>query len=509
MRDRTLTPATGKVATRLIADPAHRPFRLRDCSLKPATLDEVTPRRIADPTSWAFSLALLGVVLTFLLPSGMLVTFGLYSDDPGGNPLTKFHPATYVFVAAAWLALYGRRGTGLTALFRDRPLLALAIVLIVACTAYSISVWGVAGAALYIETYLSAALAAVALETGTDRQLRRLAYLILALCLIGVWISLVEGRLGQQFFPQAPIHLSAAQVKGMLQFGGQASEFRGAAFYTHPLTGAMVTSLALFLVMGMRLGWWFAAFAFGWFFVGLLSFGGRAALGTTMLMITSAALFQLAFSLVKRELNLGFLAAFVAGSILVPLLTAVLVTETNIGARIVGHLYEDDSAQVRFIQWQILPLLNFHDVLFGVSADHFESLKSQVGLTGLDVENPWLLTFLGLGSLGWPLLLGGMFSLMLHLGRRANTGASWMLVTAALLICSTSNSLGRKTPDLVFLSVFAVALSGFKARQEEAPPKPARSQISEYSGPIGDRARNLTPVAQSPRHRGLREGAHA
>ena len=127
----------------------------------------------------------------------------------------------------------------------------------------------------------------------------------------------------------------------------------------------------------------------------------------------------------------------------------------------------------------------WHDVLFGVNADRLDLLKTQIGLSTTrlqDIENPWLLTFLGLGLLGWPLLLGSLFTLMLHLGRRANTGASWMLVTVVLLICSTSNSLGRKTPDLVFLSIFAIALSSFKARQEQAPSGSARSYISECSG---------------------------
>jgi hypothetical protein len=172
-----------------------------------------------------------------------------------------------------------------------------------------------------------------------------------------------------------------------------------------------------------------------------------------------------------------------------------------VGQRIAGHLYEDDSAYARVLQWRVLPLLNSHDVLFGVSADRFDALKAQTGLTsGLDIENPWLLTFLDLGLLGWPLLLGGLFSLMLHLGRRANTGASWMLGTAVMLICSTSNSLGRKTPDLVFLSIF-------KARQEQAAPEPARSYISEYSGLPG-KERNLAFVPQS-RERSLRESARA
>ena len=49
---------------------------MRERTLRPATV-EVAPRRIANPTSWVYRLALFGVVLTILLPSSMLLAFGV------------------------------------------------------------------------------------------------------------------------------------------------------------------------------------------------------------------------------------------------------------------------------------------------------------------------------------------------------------------------------------------------------------------------------------------------
>jgi hypothetical protein len=457
----------------------------------------------------AFTLAFVAVVLTFLLPGNFLVNIGAYSETAGGNPLTKFHPATYMTVFAAWLALYGGRNRGgFVALFRDRPALAWSVALIVISILYSALMIGVNGIALYVETYLAPALLLVALETGTERQLRILGYTILVFALVNVLISLMEGR--------AEVHLIAPTVgtagEGLKRIVDKGvDEFRGAALYSHPLTGSLVTSMVLFLALGMRLRAWLSTAVLVALIIGLLSFGGRSALATTLTLITSAALFQLSAGLVTRRLDVGFLMAFIAGSLLLPVLLMVVSTTTDIGQRIFTHLYLDDSADVRTIQWQILHYLNLHDVLFGVSVDRQVLLKVQVGLmrTGTDIENFWLLIFLGLGLVGFPVLVGALFLLLWHQGRRANTPIGWMIVTVTLFICSTSNSLGRKTPDLVFLAACMAALTGFRLTQQEQEqvPQPAEQpadpgrRTALTGSPLEDRVRSL---AGRPRARPAR-----
>jgi hypothetical protein len=118
----------------------------------------------------------------------------------------------------------------------------------------------------------------------------------------------------------------------------------------------------------------------------------------------------------------------------------------------------------------VLSLLNVHDLLFGGEGDRIGLLKAQIGLTGAgsDIENPWLLTFLALGVIGFPFLMAALFLFLWHLGRRVDTPIGWLIVIATLLICSTNNSLGRKVPDLMFLSGIMIALSGFKSEQRES-----------------------------------------
>ncbi len=440
----------------------------RERILAPVPIGQTIGIRRADSAHIAFVLGFITIVLVFLLPASLLVYLKVYSDAPGDSVLTKFHPATYTAVLGAWFALYGnRRSGGVVGLFRERPALAWSIVLILATTVYSVLNFGLSGIALYVETYLAAALTAVALEMGKPRQLRALGYTMVVFCLINVAISLMEGATQTHFLPLDP-GLGKNVDLGI-------EDFRGQAFYTHPLTGALVTSMALFSLLGMRFRGWVAAAMFGAFMVGLMSFGGRSALFTSLTTLVAAALFQMASGLATRRLNIGFLAAFIAGVFLLPVLFAILTTMTDVGMRIMTHLYMDNSADVRIVQWRVLPLLNFHDILFGASLTRIEQLKVLVGLTGpgADIENGWLLLFLSLGVIGFPIIAGALFLFVSHLGKRADMPVAWLVVIVTVLISATNNSLGRKTPDLIFLAAFTVALSGFGARANELDEEPA------------------------------------
>jgi hypothetical protein len=219
--------------------------------------------RHSDPRRYAFPLAFAAIVLVFALPHNLLVRHGFAFDAPGGNPLTKFHPATYVAILAVWFALYRARGEGgITGLFRERPALAWSISLTLLCVVHSLINFGISGVAVYVETYLVAMVVTVSLEIGTERQLSVLGYTILAFALINVAVSLLEGHTETHFLPIGQDLLDPIQGKPLDE---GVDEFRGQAFYEHPLTGALVTSMALFMVLGMRLRGWITGAIFGFF----------------------------------------------------------------------------------------------------------------------------------------------------------------------------------------------------------------------------------------------------
>ena len=111
--------------------------------------------------------------------------------------------------------------------------------------------------------------------------------------------------------------------------------------------------------------------------------------------------------IVTRNLSMGFVGMIAAAVLILPPLMLVLITSTDIGERILTHLYVDDSAEVRNIQWLVLNHLNLHDVLFGVPLDRLDVLKYQIGLgeATTDIENFWLLMFLNLGVMGFVVFL--------------------------------------------------------------------------------------------------------
>jgi hypothetical protein len=385
--------------------------------------------------------------------------------------LIKLHPATYVVSIACFMALFMVRpaGSGLVRFFRNTPALATYAVLILFCAFYSITNVGFSGAAVYVESYLSAALLAVALEGGTDRQRRALAWWIIGFCLLSVVISIAETATQAHLIPVSYGDDVDANTKQLID---DVSDFRGDGLFGHPLTAALCASMATFLLLWMEMNGLLKAGLFTALLIGLLSFGGRAALATTVIMVTAAAGVQLIRGMARRNLSLSFLGALTAGIVILPPLIIMVIAGTDIGERIITHMYFDDSASVRNTQWLVLYHLNLHDVLFGVPPAHLDVLKYQIGLgtATTDIENFWLLMFLNLGIIGFVVFLIALGLLIMHLGRTVNHPLGWMLLVAAILINSTSNSLGRKSVDLFFMVACLIAMTGYSKTAPVARP---------------------------------------
>ena len=414
----------------------------------------------------AFTIALVAVILQFLFSGNTLAVLGIDYASAGGNPLFKLHPATYLIALAAFmvLLLQSPSGSGLVRFFHAKPALASFLVLITFCMFYSVANVGFSGAATYIESYVAAGLLAVVLEDGTERQKRALAWWIIGFCVLNIIISIGESATQTHLIE---LHVSDEPTTEMTL---DSDEFRGAGLFGHPLTAALVTSMSTFMLLRMRMNGLLKAGLFTFLLVGLLSFGGRAALATTVVLLTGAAAVVLVRGIVRRNLSIEFIGMLVAAIVILPLLTLVLVTSTDIGARVISHMYLDDSAQVRSTQWEVLNYLNLNDVLFGVTPDRLFLLKYQIGLGNAttDIENFWLLMFLNLGAIGFVVFLIALALLIAHLGRTTAHPLGWMLLIAAILIDSSSNSLGRKSADLVFMVACITAMTGFLA------PEPAR-----------------------------------
>jgi len=247
----------------------------------------------------AFAIGLFAVILEYAISGNTLEDLGIDYASPGGNPLVKLHPGTYLIMIAAFMVLMLARpaGSGLIRLFRNTPALGSFIILILFCAFYSIVNVGLSGAATHVESYLSAGLLAVALEVGTDRQKRALGWWIIGLTLVSIVISIGESVTQTHLIP---LHIGEETPLDLIQ---DTEDFRGSGLFGHPLTAALATLMAVFMLLRMRMNALLKGGLFAFFLVGLLSFGGRAALGITLILLTLATGVVLLRGIVTRNLS--------------------------------------------------------------------------------------------------------------------------------------------------------------------------------------------------------------
>ena len=123
-----------------------------------ATHDSVPPL--------AFALTFLAVMASFTISGNTLTVLGTHYAEPGGNPLLKIHPATYLAVVAAIASLISGSAaqSRLGYIFGKAPALFFFIGFTIFCAAFSAVNVGITNGGVYVDNYLSAgAIAAAAL----------------------------------------------------------------------------------------------------------------------------------------------------------------------------------------------------------------------------------------------------------------------------------------------------------------------------------------------------------
>jgi hypothetical protein len=401
---------------------------------------------------FAFVLTFLAVLASFTISGNTLNILGTHYAEPGGNPVLKIHPATYLAVMAAIASLV----SGSTAqsrigyIFGKAPALFFFIGFTIFCAAFSAINVGITGAGVYVDNYLSAGAIAIAMFSATGRQRRVIAHLIIVLCVINVLLSLAEYVHQEHFIP---LQINSDDGTGFA-LDDKTEEFRPCGLYTHPLTGAMATAFGLFLALETKMRFRTTAICIGIFAIGLLGFGGRAALLVTIGLIGVRVVVTLARDFLHGRINGRLMGTIFMAVCLLGPLTTYLLTETPVGGRLAARAYYDDSAEVRSDQWQVLSKVNTHQALYGTPVADLALIYEQVGLKG--VENPIILIFLNLGIIGSPILILGLVIYFLYL-RQAYPESGWLLLAAAFIFFS-SNSIGVKSPDLFMMTACAVTM---------------------------------------------------
>jgi hypothetical protein len=414
-----------------------------------------------------FVMATLGVELT--VSSNLLTALGSHYVSDGGLLVEKLHPGTYLAATSmvARLATGSRLSRGLWLLARRETELVVFLAVIAFCVFYALVMTGVGNLVALMDSFLPAGMIGVALAGITKADAARVKNLLRILFLVNACLALGEAAAGTHFVPLDPAIRELA------------ADFRPTALYDHPLTGSAATMLGLFLLPDpVRRP--FAACAYGiCMFAALLVFGGRVSLLLALLFMSGWYLSCLGQKVARRRVAPAQLAPLlIAAAAIGAVLCAVL--ESGLGERLVTHLYWDPSARARLHQFQILASLDQPQWLFGArrvdTLALIEPLRLQYGVDVL--ENFWLLMFVSLGALCFPLFVLAMLALARWLWLRSDAPGR-MMVAALMLAASASNSLGRKSTLLVILVACVMSnTTHSSARRQVFSPGGFRSALS-------------------------------
>ena len=421
-------------------------------------------QRQASRVVWSTRLATLAVASHFFVSSNLLFVAGIPYNVPGGIPLLKFHPATYLIALAAILAARERRGRPRQPQRSGKgvPATVIFIVAMLLCSIFSRVSIGTRGAAVFIDNFVSAGLLAYVVEGWTREERQTIGRLMLVLSLANVVVAVAETVTHRHVVPP---------YLGGVEFKEGEGDFRGIAGFDHPLTGAAVTMQALLCAGRLRLpaGKTFASV--GLLCLGLLAFGGRTALGVSLVTLACLTLIAITRSLAAGRFPVQLFAALLLGITLLPPLGYVVLTQTPVGERLVAHFFIDESATTRQVQWRVLDHISFEKAMFGVPEDDIPFLIETVNLDERlgAIENPWLLIFLKLGGVGSAIFLAGFVTFLVHLWRgSALTGRA--VIIAGLTVLSSSNSVGVKTDSFLLFTAFVICAADFGVARRPVSP---------------------------------------
>jgi hypothetical protein len=388
------------------------------------------------------TLAVTAIAVEFCINANVLTWIGVPYVTEGGALPEKIHPGSYL-LCLAFLANAARR---------DRPnqcvwqLLGGDRTLVVylgglnACLLYVILTTGTGNMVVVLDTFVPAGLFACVVRDASANELRVLRRVFRCGICANAFLALGEAMAHATLVPLYLNDVEYHPIDG---------EFRPTALYDHPLTGGVMTLIGL--SQAPRAGWGRLVYL-SLCTAALVSFGGRVAVAVaagSAIVLAAIALLGCALRRDPKALRMLFCYGL---SLLACSAIAVVSVFIGFGERLLGHLYWDQSAQVRLAQWSLFKDLTFWQIILGTRREDMLALLAPLWLrSGVGVlENFWLLMFVGLGLVGFPIFIVAFCALLSWCWKRTGLRGR-VLLASVLIVVSTSNSLGRKSTLLVGL----------------------------------------------------------
>ncbi len=418
------------------------------------------------------ALAITAIAMEFCISANVLTWIGVPYVTEGGALPEKINPGTYLLCIAfaAQIARQGRSNQTLWTLFGGDRNLALYFSCIFSCLIYMLLTTGTGNMIVLVDTFMPAGLLASIVRNATREELRILRSVFRCGICANALLALGEATAHATL---VPLYLND------MEYHAIDGEFRPTAFYDHPLTGGIMTLMGL--SQAPRAGWLrFAYLALCT--AALMSFGGRVAAAVAVMSVIFLAGTALLGRVFRHDSKALHLLLCHASSLLAGASVAIVSIVAGFGERLSGHLYWDQSAQVRLAQWSLFRDLTFWQVLLGARREDMLALLAPLWLrSGVGVlENFWLLMFISLGALGFPIFVVGLYALLSWCWKRSSLRGRVLLVSV-LIVVSTSNSLGRKSTLLVGLVAALACLPEWKLTRTHRAEFAARLATTAFS----------------------------
>lgn len=420
-------------------------------------------RRLCARASFAATAA--SLALTLLLSALVLEQVGLtHYASPGGNILEKVHPGTWMAMVALGLRAAGERNpvAALRGQLSRYPQLLLYGLAVAAAGAHSALVSKTPITPL-IDTFLLPAFYFLLLEDFDERSIRRLAWLVGAILAANALVGVAEYVSGWRLIPidlPPDVTDDPRHAPGMVfdWRAALAADWRPTALLGHPLTNADITGVFVAALCARDAGWIAPGLRFGLLMLLLLalfSFGGRASLVVTLIVVAATAagwLFRFLGGGVRVSLR-RWAYVLLAAPFLLGGLDALI--EAGFFDRMIDRFSNDaGSAETRMKMFELFRPFDVESLLLGPDAG---VLATQQRLQGLEfgIESFVVGFILDYGLIVALLLFAGLGAFIAAILRAAGRGAGAALLVF-FVVAATSESIAAKTTE--FGVVVALAM---------------------------------------------------
>ncbi len=388
------------------------------------------------------ALVFLTLLSAFAISANLLEANGINYGSPGGNPLSKFHPATYLAVLAflTSAARFGNPIAYFVAIGARFPGLALFFLTYVGMVLWTGLVQRTPVSGL-VDTFLAPMLCLPLVAQLNERQHAVLTRLLHILMVANAAIGVAEAATGWRLTP--------VLVQGdVIDW-----DWRSTALLGHPLGNAAITGVymvIMFFGADRSIGPRARAAILILEALAMNAFGGRTAIVAALVVIGPVLVARFVALLGGRQFDKRSAAVVVA---MIPLLVAAAAVAYDLGAfdRLVERFTSDEgSANTRLIMLRIFNSFSWHDLLMGPDQEVL-SARTWVEGTTAGIESFVFGFFLQYGILISLIFFAGLAAFSAELWR---LGSRYALVSLLYFyaVVAGAASLNTKSTTLMLLT---------------------------------------------------------